>query len=58
MSPRFAIEQARSDLAQAARGLLRRPGFAPGDVLALAGAVGASTAVFNVVDGHSPGASR
>jgi putative ABC transport system permease protein len=50
VNPRFALEQARSDLALAARGLLRRPGFALAAVLTLAVAIGANTAVFSVVD--------
>jgi putative ABC transport system permease protein len=50
MNPGFALEQVRSDLVLAARGLSRRPGFALAAVLTLALAIGANTAVFSVVD--------
>lgn len=44
------LEHTRRDVAQAVRGLARRPGFALAALLTLAVAIGANTAVFSVVD--------
>jgi len=44
------LEHARGVVAQAVRGLARRPGLALAAVLTLAVAIGANTAVFSVVD--------
>jgi predicted permease len=49
-TPLFWLDDVRRDVSYAARGLARNPGFATAAVLTLALGIGATTAVFSVVD--------